>query len=220
MGDHRGHAHDEGAIRIALKIAKRHTLPQAAQSYTAEQQAENDRKAWGFFGYGAAWLAFTFPFGVVFYRFADGGDWAFAVAAAPWCFSIAVVLALTSWWRRHRISRLLQSGAYSDPQIRVEVREERLLIARLGNREEISYGEAATRITETIGGGDSFEGLVLVSGRSAIQLDDGHFKFGRTTAACLVARCVATGATPMPMLDPSENRPKPVKRRKFESPEL
>lgn len=199
-------ARENSMIASALDIAGRHKLPQTARSYSAAEQAEAARKAWAFFGYGAALLAVIMPFGI----FVAAGEpsyteasaraaereMALALTIAPWCFGFAPLMAALSWWRRRAIAARHAAGGYTDPGVTVEIGEERLSIVSPEGREELSYEEAAGHIVELLGGGDSFEGLVLEAKAGPVRLDNANMKFGRTTGACLIARCVAAGTLP------------------------
>ena len=192
---------EKSVIASALEIAGRHKLPQTARSYTAAEQAQGARKSWAFFGYGAAWLALIMPFGLAFGSnistfdaAAAEQDLALGLTLAPWCFGFALLMAALTWWRRRAITARHAAGGYTDPGIIVEVSEQRLLIVSSKGREELNYEQAAGLITELLPG----PGLVLEVMAGPIRLDNANMKFGRTTGACLIGRCVEAGTLPAP----------------------
>lgn len=182
----------ERAVAQAIEIAGRHELPLSARSLTAGENRKLQRGEIGCLFDGAAMLLALTPFVLLL-----SGDPAFAWRVGPWCLGAAPLVWAIGWLLKRRAGR-----GYVDPLIVIEAREDGLGIGRGGGvPERVDYGALAIRVRPGAFEDNPFLSIVLDLPDGAIELDNGHFKFGRTTGAAILARAQAAGARIAPFED-------------------
>ena len=178
----------DAALRQALAISIRHSLPITARSLSRREFISAERKAWTLLLGVPAFLLFFWPFYSAFEL-----DFDFAFRFGPWMIGAALILWAILFFAKRRAGR-----GYVDPRIKVEVAEIGITFSEPGRRELVSWPAAALMMAETLHRGDYFDGLRLDSPLGPVALHNGRFKWGRTTAALFYARCAAAGACPAP----------------------
>jgi hypothetical protein len=179
------------AVAQAIEIAGRNPLPLTARSLTAAENRTLQRKELGCLFDGGAMLLALLPL-LLFLS----GDPGFAWRVAPWCLGAAPLVWAIGWLLKWRAGR-----GYVDPRIEVEAAADGLTIRRGGAAERLDYGALSIAVRPGAFDRNPFEAIVLDLPGGPIELDNSHFKRGRTTGAAILAKAQAAGGRISPAED-------------------
>ena len=184
--------HDK-AVAQAIEIAGRHPLPLTTRSLTAAENRKLQRKELGCLFDGGAMLLALAPFMLLL-----SGDPAFAWPRR----------ALVPRPRRRSSGRSAgcssggPAGAMSIPRIEIEAGEDGVDDpARRRPAERLDYGALVVAVRPGAFEREPFLSIVLELPDGPIELDNGHYRFGRTTGAAILARVQAAGGRVRPAED-------------------
>ncbi len=181
----------EAAVGQALEIAARNPLPLAARSLTAAENRALQRKELGCLFDGGAMLLLLLPL-LLFLS----GDPAFVWRVAPWCVGAAPLVWAIGWLLKWRAGR-----GYADPGIEIEAAADGLTIRRGQAAERIDYGALSLAVRPGAFDRNPFLSVVVDLPAGPIELDNSHFRRGRTTGAVILARVQAAGGRVHPIED-------------------
>ncbi|MGQ0660089.1 hypothetical protein [Sphingosinicella sp.] len=178
----------EAAVKQAIAIAARNPLPLVARSLTAAENRAAQRKEIGCLFDGGAMLLVIAPFTLLL-----SGDPDFAWRVAPWCLGAAPLVWAIGWLLKWRAGR-----GYVDPGIEIEAAADGLTIRRGQDVERLDYGALSLAVRPGAFERNPFLSVVLDLPAGPIELDNSHFRRGRTTGAAILAKVQAAGGAARP----------------------
>lgn len=179
------------AVGQALEIAARNPLPLTARSLTPAENRSMQRKEIGCLFDGGAMLLLLLPL-LLFLS----GDPAFVWRVAPWCVGAAPLV-----WTTGKLLKWRAGRGYVDPGIGIEAAADGLTIRRGQAAERIDYGALSLAVRPGAFDRNPFLSVVLELAAGPIELDNSHFRRGRTTGAAILAQVQAAGGNVHPIED-------------------